>query len=102
MRDGECVGVTSAERSFERTPSCSPTAAFTATRDAPPLRHAASAVVEAARAASALGDGIRLAEEAGAKLVGMEAFYAHLLSADSLTRDNLCPFPFSIFLRLPG
>jgi fumarate reductase flavoprotein subunit len=51
---------------------------------------------------SAMGDGIRYAEAAGAKLVGMETFYGHLLSADSLTRDNLCPFPFLDFLAEAG
>lgn len=51
---------------------------------------------------SAFGDGIRLAEAAGAKLVGMEAFYGHLLSADSLVRDGLCPFPFLDLLATAG
>ena len=52
--------------------------------------------------ASGRGDGIRFAQEAGAKLIGMEQFYGHLLSADSLSRDNLSPFPFLDFLALAG
>ena len=48
------------------------------------------------------GDGIRMAEGAGAKLVGMEAFYGHLLSADSLHREGLSPFPFLEFLAATG
>jgi len=51
---------------------------------------------------SAYGDGIRFAEAAGARLVGMEAFYGHLLSADSLNRDGLSPFPFLDLLATTG
>ncbi len=50
----------------------------------------------------AFGDGIRFAEAAGGKLVGMDAFYGHLLSADSLTRERLCPFPFLDLLATSG
>jgi fumarate reductase flavoprotein subunit len=52
--------------------------------------------------ASARGDGIRYAEAAGAKLVGMETFYGHLLCADTLARDGLCPFPFVDLLAAAG
>lgn len=52
--------------------------------------------------ASGRGDGIRFAQGAGAKLVGMEQFYGHLMSADSLHKDNLSPFPFLEFLALAG
>ena len=48
------------------------------------------------------GDGIRLAEAAGAMLIGMEAFYGHVLSADSLHREGLSPFPFLEFLAAAG
>jgi fumarate reductase flavoprotein subunit len=48
------------------------------------------------------GDGMRMAEDAGAKLLGMEAFYGHLLSADSLHREGLSPFPFLEFLAAAG
>ena len=47
------------------------------------------------------GDGMRLAEAAGGMLIGMEAFYGHLLSADSLHREGLSPFPFWNFLPQP-
>ena len=50
----------------------------------------------------AVGDGIRFAEAAGARLVGMDTFYGHLLSADSLHRDGLCPFPFLDLLGAAG
>ena len=48
------------------------------------------------------GDGMRLAEAAGGMLVGMEAFYGHVLSADSLHREGLSPFPFLEFLAATG
>jgi len=48
------------------------------------------------------GDGIAMAEAAGAALTGMDFFYGHLLSADALTRDNLSPFPFIDFLASAG
>jgi succinate dehydrogenase/fumarate reductase flavoprotein subunit len=48
------------------------------------------------------GDGMRMAEEAGGMLISMEAFYGHLLSADSLKREGLSPFPFLEFLAATG
>jgi len=51
---------------------------------------------------SGLGDGIRMAEAIGARLLGMESFYGHVLSADSLHRDGLSPFPFLEFLATAG
>jgi fumarate reductase flavoprotein subunit len=48
------------------------------------------------------GDGMRLAEDAGGMLIGMEAFYGHVLSADSLHREGLSPFPFLEFLAATG
>lgn len=48
------------------------------------------------------GDGMKLAEEAGGTLIGMEAFYGHILSADSLHREGLSPFPFLEFLAATG
>lgn len=43
-----------------------------------------------------------MAERMGAKLVGMKAFYGHLLSADSLHDEALSPFPFLDFLATAG
>ena len=51
---------------------------------------------------SGLGDGMRMAEAVGAKLIGMQAFYGHVLSADSLHREGLSPFPFLEFLATAG
>lgn len=40
------------------------------------------------------GDGMKMASEAGAALVGMDCFYGHTLSRDALTNDNLWPYPY--------
>ena len=48
------------------------------------------------------GDGIRMAEAAGAELIGMESFYGHILSRDAEGYDRLCPFPFLDFLAEAG
>ena len=48
------------------------------------------------------GTGIRLAEAAGAELIGMEYIYAHTLSADALHNDALWPFPFLDFVSAAG
>jgi fumarate reductase flavoprotein subunit len=39
------------------------------------------------------GDGIQMAEAAGAKLIQMDAFYGHSFSLDSLHNDHLWPYP---------
>lgn len=44
-------------------------------------------------AASAMGDGMRMAVEAGAALTDLSPFYGHLLSRDAMTNDRLWPYP---------
>ena len=44
-------------------------------------------------AATGRGDGVRLAEAAGAALVGMDSFYGHLLGRDALSNEKLWPYP---------
>ena len=44
-------------------------------------------------AQTAKGDGLKMAREAGAALVGMNRFYGHMLIQDALTNDDLWPFP---------
>jgi len=44
-------------------------------------------------ARSGFGDCLRMAEAVGAKLVGMESFYGHLLARDALSDDRLWPYP---------
>ena len=44
-------------------------------------------------AQTAKGDGMTMAQQVGAKLVGMNRFYGHVLIQDALTNDDLWPFP---------
>lgn len=39
------------------------------------------------------GDGLRMAAEIGAALIGLDKFYGHVLSRDVLTNENLWPYP---------
>lgn len=48
------------------------------------------------------GDAIRLAEEAGAALVGMQNIYGHLLCHDALHNDKLWPYPIMDLLAGAG
>ncbi len=43
--------------------------------------------------ATGRGRGARMAEEAGAALVGLDRFYGHVLSRDAMTDDGLWPYP---------
>jgi fumarate reductase flavoprotein subunit len=40
-----------------------------------------------------IGDGLRMAGEAGAALVGLDMFYGHVLSRDVMTNEGLWPYP---------
>lgn len=44
-------------------------------------------------AGTARGDGLRMAEAAGAALVNLDRFYGHLLSRDAMADDGLWPYP---------
>ena len=44
-------------------------------------------------AQTAKGDGLKMAREVGAALVGMNRFYGHVLIQDAMTNDDLWPFP---------
>lgn len=44
-------------------------------------------------AGTGLGDGIRMADQAGAKLSDLVGFYGHVMSRDALTNDDLWPLP---------
>lgn len=44
-------------------------------------------------APNAMGDGIRMAEAAGAKLTGLGEFYGHPVHREGLSNDKLWPFP---------
>ena len=40
-----------------------------------------------------VGDGLRMAEQVGAELVGLDMFYGHVLSRDAMTDARLWPYP---------
>ncbi len=40
-----------------------------------------------------IGDALRMAEQAGAALVGLDLFYGHVLSLDAMTNEGLWPYP---------
>ena len=44
-------------------------------------------------ARTGMGDGLKMAEEAGAQLVGLGKFYGHLLCADAFNNDKVWPYP---------
>ena len=44
-------------------------------------------------AGTATGDGIRMAEAAGARLVSMERFYGHFLARDAMNKEGFSPYP---------
>ncbi|HEX3863965.1 MAG TPA: FAD-dependent oxidoreductase [Stellaceae bacterium] len=44
-------------------------------------------------AGSAIGDGLRMAELAGAAMTRLDRFYGHLLSLDAMENDGLWPYP---------
>ncbi len=44
-------------------------------------------------AATGRGDGLMMAEAAGARLVGMDRFYGHLLGREAFENDRLWPYP---------
>jgi fumarate reductase flavoprotein subunit len=44
-------------------------------------------------AGTAIGDGLKMAAEAGAALVGLDRFYGHLLSRDAMESKALWPYP---------
>lgn len=53
-------------------------------------------------AATGNGDGLRMAREIGAQLVGMDRFYGHLLAQDAMHNDDLWPFPIIDFVCTAG
>ncbi|HVH77773.1 MAG TPA: FAD-binding protein, partial [Stellaceae bacterium] len=44
-------------------------------------------------AGTAAGDGLKMAEAAGAALINLDRFYGHLLSRDAMNNDGLWPYP---------
>src|SRR5579871_4327424 len=44
-------------------------------------------------AGTAIGDGLKMAAEAGAALIGLDRFYGHLMSRDAMENTALWPYP---------
>lgn len=44
-------------------------------------------------AGTAIGDGLRMAQAAGAAITRLDRFYGHLLSRDAMTNEALSPYP---------
>lgn len=44
-------------------------------------------------AGTAIGDGLTMAAEAGAALIGLDRFYGHLMSRDAMENEGLWPYP---------
>jgi fumarate reductase flavoprotein subunit len=62
------------------------------------LRRAISPVpdrVAQRNARTGRGDGLRMAEQAGAAITGYHDFYGHVLSRDALSNDTLWPYPWT-------
>jgi fumarate reductase flavoprotein subunit len=53
-------------------------------------------------AGTGTGDGIRMARAVGAKLVGMDRFYGHVMARDALDNPDLWPFPMIDFVCAAG
>jgi fumarate reductase flavoprotein subunit len=53
----------------------------------------APAKIRQRNAQTAMGDGLKMARQVGAALVGMNRFYGHVLIQDAMTNDDLWPFP---------
>ncbi|OWT60404.1 hypothetical protein CEY11_11560 [Candidimonas nitroreducens] len=53
-------------------------------------------------AQTGLGDGLSMAREVGAQLVGLDRFYGHVLARDALHNDDLWPFPMMDFVCAAG
>jgi len=49
-----------------------------------------------------MGDGLRMAEEAGAEITRLDCFYGHLLCRDAMHNDNVWPYPELDALALAG
>lgn len=47
---------------------------------------------------SGTGDGLQMAMQAGAQVVGMNRFYGHILAREAMGNDALSPFPIADFL----
>lgn len=98
LRDGHCVGV-EAERngaplSLSARAVVLADGGFQGNTDL--LRRHITAVPDRVKqrgTATGRGDGLRMAEEAGAAITALDRFYGHLLCRDAMTSDQVWPYP---------
>jgi fumarate reductase flavoprotein subunit len=103
MRDGACVGVECVQKSEALEIAAKSIiicdGGFQANADL--LREFISPAPEKLmqrNAGTGNGDGLRMARGVGARLVGMNRFYGHVLAQDAMHNDDLWPFPMMDFL----
>jgi len=53
-------------------------------------------------AGTGVGDGLRMAQDVGAGISGLEGFYGHILSRDVFTNDKLWPYPYLDYIATAG
>lgn len=107
MRDGACVGLhaefTSGPVDIEARAVVICDGGFHSNMDL--LREFISPAPEKLKQRNAQtghGDGLRMAREAGAQLVGLNRFYGHVLAQDAMHNDDLSPFPMMDFVCAAG
>ncbi|MGE0628071.1 MAG: FAD-binding protein [Hyphomicrobiaceae bacterium] len=106
MEDGRCVGVEAESRSRKESLRTQAVILADGGYQADPelLKHVSPRPerVFQRNARTGKGQGIRLAEEVGAEIVGLGWFYGHLLSRDAFGRDELWPYPVLDHLAAAG
>jgi len=98
MRDGRCIGLRARRGGAELSLSCRVVVIADGGFPADPelFRHHIGPRPELMlqrHTGTAAGDGVRLAEQAGAALTRLDRFYGHLMSRDAMDNNGLWPYP---------
>jgi fumarate reductase flavoprotein subunit len=96
MSGGRCVGLAGGDFEVDAEAVVIADGGFQANAEL--LRKAISPAPERIvqrNARTGRGDGLRMAEEAGAAVTGFRDFYGHVLSRDALANDALWPYPWA-------
>jgi fumarate reductase flavoprotein subunit len=99
MQDGRCIGVTAShggvEHVFGARAVVLADGGFQGNLDMVSAHITPDAAKLRQRGAgTGVGDGMRMAVEAGAAVSALDRFYGHLLSIDALHNDQLWPYPY--------
>ena len=99
MRDGHCVGVRAEHDGATKDYGAGAVAIADGGFQADPELVGRNIAQEPERlrqrnAGTGMGDGLRMAKEAGAALSDLSRFYGHLLSIDAFHNDRLWPYPY--------